>query len=221
MLMGLLSLISPLLGAVGLFWLYKRGAAMSWSFDRDSGVLVVNGKPHRLVRYSGTALSDSTRTESTQVYGGGTTGTVYAPGNVSISSRTTTTDSHFVRLDDGRERNLQLVNWSIMARTGHRLGIVEKDNGELLAVANLSTEDRRTEQEQLKRWLAPVHPAIAFPLALVAGFCMFLVGIVIAIVVLVMITKRLNKLKDEIGLELHQWLAEKTQAPQQVEALPA
>lgn len=94
----------------------------------------------------------------TKVYGGGGGGYSYngtgGSAPVSIGSTTTIHDKLYLMDDDNREHAVELTNWDIACREGHKILVIwvikgSKDEGPYISVSNLSTRDNAIRKSEI------------------------------------------------------------------------
>lgn len=119
---------------------------------------LINEKRYEFKFIKGIVLSKD-RISTTEVYGSGGGGYSHQgtghTQSVTISSTTTHKDNLFIKLDDGKEKEINLINWEISCRDGHELIFVwaksDEKSTDYLVIENLSTDRRYTNDKAIKR----------------------------------------------------------------------
>ena len=136
---------------------------------------------------------------TTQVSGGGGGYNVGSgqQNPVTITSSTTTHDQFFLRNDAGQEMAFEIADASLALRKSHRVsvlwGIIKgNERGPFVAVYNHTTGNLTRIESGIRALAVPPAPAM-IPIAYLASFvaiCLYGVGIIALIVLLVMGSQR-------------------------------
>jgi len=155
------ALAGAALAAVGLLGL--GGSMRPYVLDRSAKPmrLATNGRRYQI--YSeGAVVIKAKRSRHTET--GADTRVVDQHGALKDYivgySATTTSDSLFVIKEDGKERSLNLTNWDVDFREGHRIGYVwaledGKDNGPMLLLSNYTLDQVSMSDNRLAQIVRP------------------------------------------------------------------
>lgn len=134
---------------------------------------------------------------------------------VTISSTTTTHDQFFLKNDNGQEMAVQLANYGLALRKGHRVsviwGIIQgQGQGPFLAVYNHSTATPTTILSAIQNLAVPPMPTfivVAWAVSLIT-ICFYGIGIIAVIILAITRRNRKRSLLAQLQTEVNKLLAD-------------